>query len=97
MAVWSNSKWSNSRNGNLRYSVNRENASGIYIGPTQGLSSPKNSRRGCLCLNEDIYHVRCCNGALINQGIGKIQSAVNTTNGGFDSGYSDGFNITITE
>ena len=25
-------RWSNSRNGNLRYSVNRENASGIYFG-----------------------------------------------------------------
>jgi hypothetical protein len=95
MGIWSNSKWSNSRNGNLRYSVNRENASGIYIGPTQGLSSPKNSRRGCLCLNEDIYHVRCCNGALQEQGIGNIQSPVRTKGGGFDAGYSDGFDIIL--
>jgi hypothetical protein len=69
--------WSNSRNGNLRYSVNRENASGIYIGPTRGLSSPKNNRRGCLCVNEDRYGRDCCDGALISQGIGRIQSPIN--------------------
>jgi hypothetical protein len=69
--------WSNSRNGNLRYSVNRENASGIYIGPTRGLSSPKNNRRGCLCVNEDRYGRDCCDGALISQGIGVIQSPIN--------------------
>jgi hypothetical protein len=88
-------KWSNSRNGNLRFSVNRENNSGIYIGPTLGLSSPKDSRRGCLCLNEDIYHVKCCNGHLMEQGIGVIQSARRTNNGAFSDGYSDGFDITI--
>ena len=88
-------KWSNSRNGNLRYSVNRENASGIYIGPTQGLSSPKNSRRACLCLDSDTYDVRCCKGALMQQGIGVIQgtpSAVENI-GAFSDGYSEGFNI----
>jgi hypothetical protein len=74
-------KWSNSRNGNLRYSVNRENASGIYIGPTQGLSSPKNSRRACLCLHSNTYDVRCCNGASAR------------TLGGFSDGYSDGFDV----
>lgn len=96
MAIWSNSKWSNSRNGNLRYSVNRENASGIYIGPTRGLSSPKNSRRACLCIDEDTYHVRCCNGALLEQGIGATQSATATKGGAFSDGYSTGFDI-ITE
>lgn len=84
-------KWSNSRNGNLRFSVNRENNSGIYIGPTLGLSSPKDSRRGCLCLNEDIYHVKCCNGHLMEQGIGVIQAPRNIQNGAFSDGYSDGF------
>lgn len=84
-------KWSNSRNGNLRYSVNRENASGIYIGPTQGLSSPKNSRRACLCLDSNTYDVRCCNGALMEQGIGVIQGTQIHTGGGFSNGYSDGF------
>ena len=86
--------WSNSRNGNLRYSVNRENNSGIYIGPTQGLSSPKNSRRGCLCLHADIYHVDCCNGALMEQGIGVIKAPARfATRGGFNYGFSDGFDI----
>lgn len=48
--------------------------SGIYIGPTMGKSSPKNSRRACLCLHKDEYHVDCCKGYLINQGVGSIQS-----------------------
>ena len=89
-------KWSNSRNGNLRYSVNRENNSGIYIGPTRGLSSPKNSRRACLCVNEDTYDVKCCKGALISQGIGVIQSPafVVTPIGPFSSGFSSGFQST---
>ena len=89
-------KWSNSRNGNLRYSVNRENASGIYIGPTQGLSSPKNSRRACLCLDSDTYDVRCCKGALMNQGIGVIQGTL-TERGGFSNGYDDGFDNQTAE
>lgn len=87
----SNGKWSNSRNGNLRYSVNRQNASGIYIGPTQGLSSPKNSRRACLCLHSDTYDVKCCQGALIQQGIGVIQGTQIHDGGGFSSGYDNGF------
>ena len=82
--------WSNSQNGALRYSVNRENNSGYYIGPTRGLSSPKNSRRACLCLGEDTYDVKCCQGALMNQGIGNIQG---TQLGAFSEGYSDGFNV----
>ena len=83
--------WSNSRNGALRYSVNRENNSGYNIGPTRGLSSPKNSRRACLCVDEDTYDVRCCKGALMSQGIGQIESAVRTGGGAFSDGYSDGF------
>lgn len=90
--------WSNSRNGSLRFSVNRENNSGIYIGPTQGLSSPKNSRRGCLCLHADIYHVDCCNGALMEQGIGVIQGTANfNQKGAFNEGYSDGFDNENTQ
>lgn len=83
-------KWSNSKSGNLRYSVNRENNSGIYIGPTRGLSSPKNSRRACLCLDSNTYDVRCCNGALMEQGIGQIESTT-PVRGAFNDGYSDGF------
>lgn len=84
-------KWSNSRSGNLRYSVNRENQSGIYIGPTRGLSSPKNSRRACLCVNGNTYSVSCCKGALMSQGIGVIESPYRTGGGGFSDGYSEGF------
>lgn len=87
--------WSNSRNGALRYSVNRENNSGYYIGPTRGLSSPKNSRRACLCLDKDTYDVKCCEGALMQQGIGVIQgTGVRVGGGGFSFGFSDGFEIT---
>jgi hypothetical protein len=86
--------WSNSRNGNLRYSVNRENNSGIYIGPTQGLSSPKNNRRSCLCIHTNTYSRKCCNGALLEQGIGQIESPNRLAErGAFGSGFSDGFNI----
>jgi hypothetical protein len=93
-------KWSNSRNGNLRYSVNRENASGIYIGPTQGLSSPKNNRRGCLCINEDRYGRDCCQGALIQQGIGVIQGYPPQPvyqSSGFSNGFSLGYKRFIEE
>jgi hypothetical protein len=88
--------WSNSRNGALRYSVNRENNSGIYIGPTRGLSSPKNSRRACLCLHSDTYDVSCCNGALMEQGIGQIESATRTGGGAFSNGFSNGFDIVLS-
>jgi len=84
--------WSNSRNGALRYSVNRENNSGYFIGPTRGLSSPKNSRRACLCLNEDTYDIKCCQGALMQQGIGVIQgTGIVETSEGFSTGFSSGF------
>lgn len=90
-------KWSNSRNGNLRYSVNRENNSGVYIGPTRGLSSPKNSRRACLCVNSNTYDVKCCKGALMSQGIGVIQfiPEVVIPTGPFSIGFSSGFETTI--
>jgi hypothetical protein len=85
-------KWSNSRSGNLRYSVNRENQSGVYFGPTRGLSSPKNSRRACLCIDKDTYSVDCCKGALIQQGIGQTESSF-MYKGSFSNGFSNGFQI----
>jgi hypothetical protein len=88
-------KWSNSLSGNLRYSVNRQNNSGIYIGPTRGLSSPKNSRQACLCVHSDTYDVKCCKGALISQGIGQTQGSLvpPLDLGAFSFGFSDGFEI----
>jgi hypothetical protein len=92
--------WSNSKNGALRYSVNRENNSGYYIGPTRGLSSPKNSRRACLCLHSDTYDVKCCNGALMEQGIGNIQGYPPIPvyqSSGFSDGFSLGFQRFVNE
>ena len=64
--------------------------SGIYIGPTRGLSSPKNSRRSCLCLHSNTYSRKCCEGALLQQGIGVIQGTANFADrGGFNYGFSD--------
>lgn len=73
-------------------SLRKRVESGIYIGPTPGKSSPKNSRRGCLCADSNIYDVKCCKGFLINQGIGKTESVITET-GAFSSGFSDGFDI----
>jgi hypothetical protein len=66
--------------------------SGIYIGPTRGLSSPKNSRRGCLCVHSNTYSTKCCDGALISQGIGQITFPV-TQKGAFSSAFSNDFDI----
>lgn len=74
------------------YNSNMRKWSGVYFGPTRGKSSPKNSRRGCLCLNEDRYDIKCCNGALMQQGIGQTQSSP-VQKGAFSSGFSSGFDI----
>lgn len=65
---------------------------GIYIGPTLGLSSPKNDRRACLCLDTNTYSRNCCDGYLIQQGIGNITST-RVSLGAFSSGFSNGFEI----
>lgn len=72
-------------------SVNQRKNSGVWLGPTVGKSSPKNSRRGCLCLDGRRYSRSCCDGFLINQGIGQTQSAGVSTTGGFSNGFSEGF------
>lgn len=81
----------------MSYSRKLQNSrrSGIYIGPTLGKSSPKNSRRGCLCLDSNTYSTKCCDGYLQNQDIGKITTEV-ITEGQFSSGFSNGFDIKIT-
>ena len=76
--------------------LRKHRATGLYIGPTQGLSSPKNSRRGCLCLNSNTYSVECCDGALISQGIGRINALPKVESGAFSSGFSSGFDILLT-
>lgn len=77
--------------------LRKHRATGLYIGPTQGLSSPKNSRRGCLCANSNTYSVRCCEGYLINQGIGTINQVPPPNVGAFSSGFSIGFDILIDD
>jgi len=74
--------------------IRRGRESGISLGPTRSHSSPKNSRRGCLCLNQNTYSKECCKGYLMNQGIGKIQSTI-VERGAFSSGFSDGFDIEV--
>jgi hypothetical protein len=67
---------------------------GVYIGPTRGKSSPKNSRRACLCLQTNTYSRKCCNGALQQQGIGNIQEPAQfATRGAFSNGFNNGFDI----
>jgi hypothetical protein len=66
---------------------------GVYIGPTLGLSSPKNDRRACLCLDKNTYSRSCCDGLLIQQGIGNITSSRGHL-GAFSIGFSSGFQIT---
>lgn len=78
--------------GNPAFRQNQRKNSGIYLGPTRGKSSPKNSRQGCLCLNTDTYSRKCCNGALQQQGIGQTQSSY-VERGAFSSGFSAGFDI----
>lgn len=73
-------------------SQNQRKNSGIWLGPTVGKSSPKNSRRGCLCLDGRKYSRKCCDGFLANQGIGQTQTAASLQFGGFSNGFSDGFN-----
>jgi hypothetical protein len=66
-------------------------SSGVYLGPTRGLSSPKSNRRGCLCIYSNTYSTKCCHGALIEQGIGSISRI--RTQGSFSPGFSSGFEI----
>lgn len=40
--------------------------------PTVSHSSPKKSRRGCLCPKGNKYSVKCCDGTMQAQGIGLI-------------------------
>lgn len=37
-------------------------------------TSPTNSKRGCLCKDGETYSKECCDGEVINQGIGSTES-----------------------
>jgi len=74
------------------YNQNMRKWSGVYFGPTRGKATGRNKRRGCLCVDTDIYSTECCEGALINQTIGPTQAAT-VQRGAFSNGFSDGFDI----
>lgn len=76
--------------------IRKSKNTGVHYGPTLGLSSPKNNRRGCLCAHSDTYSTDCCDGLLIQQGIGKIESVI-TNRGAYSSAFSNAFDITTTE
>ena len=42
---------------------------------TPSRTSPKNSRRGCLC-KDNTYSRKCCDGSLLAQGIGRSGSSI---------------------
>ena len=65
---------------------------GIVKGPTRGLAVPKNNRRGCLCLDTNNYSRECCDGLLINQGIGRLQ-APPVQRGAFSRAFSNDFDV----
>ena len=77
-----------------------------YSGRT---SSPQDARRGCLCADEETYSIECCEGELINQGLGSLVNqgtsniaVVSRANPEFDctdltlSGFAVAANGTVT-
>lgn len=68
---------------------NYPNSKGGQVkGPTRGLAVPRNGRQGCLCLETNNYSRECCDGLLINQGIGQTQSPR-----GYRGAYSTAFSF----
>lgn len=70
---------------------NYPNSKGGQVkGPTRGLGVPHNNRQGCLCLDTNTYSRECCDGLLINQGIGQTQSS-RGYRGAFSTAFSFDF------
>jgi hypothetical protein len=46
---------------------------------TPSRTSPKESKRGCLCKN-NTYSTKCCDGSLHAQGIGQISTIIENAN-----------------
>tara|TARA_R110000868_G_scaffold8206_2_gene42925 strand:- start:678 stop:899 length:222 start_codon:yes stop_codon:yes gene_type:complete len=40
-------------------------------------SSPRSNTRACLCADTNTYSRKCCQGAIINQGIGNVTGTFN--------------------
>lgn len=72
---------------------NYPNSKGGQVkGPTRGLAVPHSNRRGCLCLDTNNYSRECCDGLLINQGIGRI-NGVARQRGSFSEAFSNDFDV----
>jgi hypothetical protein len=56
-------------------------------------TSPKGGKRGCLCADGKTYSKECCEGELINQGVGKVTGNGNETT---VTTYQDGSRKIIT-
>ena len=70
--------------------------------PTLSRSSPKSSKRGCLCKNGRTYSTECCDGSLAAQGIGNITKAsitryytVTNCNGGTKHIHTHDLDLTV--
>lgn len=55
-----------------------------------GNAVPRSGMEACLCADKLTYSRKCCQGYLINQGIGSTISPY-PTGGGFSNGFSNGF------
>lgn len=55
-----------------------------------GRAVPRNAMVGCLCADKNTYSKKCCEGYLINQGIG-VTIGVAAVGRAFSSGFSNGF------
>ena len=42
---------------------------------TPSYSSPKGGKRGCLCWDKGTYSIKCCDGSLKAQGIGRTRGS----------------------
>lgn len=69
-----------------------KNSSRVYIGPTPGKAVSRNSRRACLCADKATYSIDCCEGYLINQGIGATERGP-LERGSFSAAFSQDFDI----
>jgi hypothetical protein len=57
-----------------------------------GRAVPKSGGlEACLCADKLTYSKKCCNGYLINQGIGNTMSPYPNQGRAFNEGFSDGF------
>ena len=84
-----------------KYTRNPNNGDVRILSPySYGKAVPRGgSLEACLCKDELTYSRKCCEGYLINQGIGTITGYFPPTRDPWSSGFSDAFgplNLTTT-